>query len=203
MPYDGEGDGAWTALGCFPVADNPGQPGDECTVEESGVSGVDTCDIASQCWDVDPETNTGTCAAMCSGAIDNPICDDPDTGCVIANDELIVLCLPTCDPIIQDCPDGLGCYPVDAGFFCAPDGSGAGGAQGDPCTSINGCDPSLMCVNAAAYGPLCGAAACCTAFCNVDDGDTCPVGAQECVSFFADGMAPPGFEEVGVCVEPA
>ncbi|MEM6994071.1 MAG: ribulose phosphate epimerase, partial [Myxococcota bacterium] len=61
---------------------------------------------------------------------------------------------------------------------------------------------SLMCISAAAYGAGCAAAACCTSFCDVDMGDTCPVGAQECLNYYAPGSAPPGFETVGVCAEP-
>ena len=43
---------------------------------------------------------------------------------------------------------------------------------------------------------------CCTPYCPVDGGpDPCNMG-EECVAFFVEGMAPPGYENVGVCVVP-
>ena len=124
MPWANDGGGAWNATRCTAVDDSAGQPGDECIVEGSGVSGIDSCDLGVMCWDVDPETNVGTCVAMCTGDEANPICEDPATTCTIANNGAIVLCLPTCDPLLQDCGDDQGCYPIDDEWSCAPDTSG-------------------------------------------------------------------------------
>jgi hypothetical protein len=123
-PWANDGGSAWNATKCVPVDANPSQVGDSCTVEGSGVSGVDTCDVSSMCWDVDPETNEGTCIAFCSGSENAPVCDDPTTSCSIANEGVLTLCLPSCDPLSQDCPDGQACYPIDNSFVCAPDASG-------------------------------------------------------------------------------
>ncbi|MEM6995294.1 MAG: hypothetical protein AAF721_32595, partial [Myxococcota bacterium] len=124
MPFDEDLSGTWNATGCFPIDDNPDQVGDECDVTGSGVSGVDTCDGGAMCFDVDAMTLTGTCVEMCGGSLANPICTDPDTSCAIANDGFIILCLATCDPLMQDCNNG-GCYPIGDGFNCAPEGTGA------------------------------------------------------------------------------
>jgi len=211
MPWANDGGGAWNATRCSPISDNPGQPGDECTVEGSGTSGIDTCDLGSMCWDVDPKTNVGTCVAMCTGDESNPICEDPDTSCAIANDGAIVLCLPACDPILQDCPEGQACYPIQDAWSCAPDASGETGVYGDACEFINVCDPGYICLDASTVpaGEACeGAGGCCTAVCDLMDpqGDAqCEgaAGGQTCQPWYEEGNAPPGYEDVGACALPA
>ena len=211
MPWANDGGSSWNATRCSPISDNPGQPGDECTVEGSGTSGIDTCDLGSMCWDVDPKTNMGTCAAMCTGDESNPICEDPDTTCAITNDGAIVLCLAACDPILQDCVEGQACYPIQDGWACAPDASGETGVYGDPCEFINVCDPGYICLDASAVptGEACeGAAGCCSAVCDITDpmGDAqCEgsAGGQTCQPWYEEGSAPPGYEDVGACALPA
>jgi hypothetical protein len=48
---------------------------------------------------------------------------------------------------------------------------------------------------------------CCSAYCDfsvMNASDTCPgvAGGQECVLWWGEGEAPPGFESVGACVIP-
>ncbi len=207
MPWSNDAT-TWNATRCSPIADNPGQPGDSCIVEGSDISGIDDCDIGAQCWDVDSETNIGTCIAMCTGDQANPICEDPDTSCTIANDGAIVLCLPACDPILQDCPEGQACYPVQEDWICAPDESGEMGVYGDACEFINVCDPGLICLGAASTPNCQGAAGCCTEVCDLGDptGDAQCTGAAEgqtCQAWYEEGAAPPGFEDIGACALPA
>jgi len=207
MPWANDGGSSWNATRCSPLDPNPAQIGDPCTVEGSGVSGIDNCDIASMCWDVDPETNMGTCAGFCSGSEANPVCEDPTTSCVIANEGGLSLCLPICDPLLQDCVEGQGCYPIDDGFACAPDAGGEDGAYGEACAFINVCDPGMFCANPEAV-PNCASEGCCSPFCDMSDPDAgaaCPgaAGGQECVAWYEEGQAPPGFENVGACAIPA
>ena len=103
MPWANDGGNSWNATKCTPLDPNPQQPGDACAVEGSGVSGVDNCAVSSMCWDVDPETNQGICVAFCSGNETESFCDDPGTECTILNDGTLILCLATCDPVLQDC----------------------------------------------------------------------------------------------------
>ena len=207
-PWANDGGTSWNSLQCVPIQNDPGQPGDPCTVEGSGVSGHDTCDVASMCWNVDPETNEGVCAAFCQGSESNPVCDDPTTSCVIANDGVLILCLPNCDPLLQNCPDGQACYPGDTQFVCVPDASGPDlGAYGDPCEFTNACDPGLLCVGAAAV-PECTSAECCSEFCDLDapdpDSECQGQGAgQQCLALFEEGQAPPGAEAYGFCAIPS
>ncbi len=205
-PWANDGGNAWNATKCVPVDPNPAQPGDTCTVEGSGVSGIDTCDVSSMCWDSDPETNEGTCIAFCTGSENNPVCDDPTTSCSIANEGTLILCLPSCDPLLQDCSEGQACYPIDNAFVCAPDASGEDqGADNDACEFINGCDPGLGCVNPEIVeGCAAGAAGCCQNFCDLTaaPADQGCAGSESCEPWFEEGNVPPGYEDVGVCALP-
>jgi len=120
MPWANDGGNSWNALKCTPLAEDPGAPGDPCTVEGSGVSGIDDCELGAMCWAVDPDTNIGHCVAMCTGSPDAPICEDPATACAIANDGVLHLCLPTCDPLAPMCPEGESCFPVGDEYVCSP-----------------------------------------------------------------------------------
>ena len=206
MPWANDGGDSWNATRCSPIDDNPGQPGDTCTVEGSGVSGLDDCDIAAMCWDVDGETNMGLCVGFCEGTEDAPFCPNPDEGCSISNDGVLILCLAYCDPLLQDCVEGSACYPEENGFFCSPDASGPDlGAIGDPCEYINVCDPGGWCANAESVPGCAGSGGCCSGYCDVTDpnaNDTCLPMGTECVPWYEPGTAPPGYEDVGVCVLP-
>jgi hypothetical protein len=208
MPWANDGGNSWNATRCSPVAPDPGQVGDPCTVEGSGVSGVDDCAIATMCWGVDPETNQGTCTAFCMGSENNPVCDNPQTACSIANEGTLILCLPTCDPLLQNCMDGEGCWGIDDDFVCAPDAGAEGeGAYGEACEFLNVCDPGLFCANPDIV-PGCQASGCCSEFCDLSDpqaGANCAGagGGQECLPWFEEGQSPPGYEDVGACGIPA
>jgi hypothetical protein len=211
MPWDDTGGNSWNATRCSPIADDPGEPGDACMVEGSGTSGIDDCELGVMCWDVDPETNVGTCVALCVGDESRPVCEDPDTACAISSRSAFVICLPVCDPVIQDCAEGQACYPILDWWSCVPDASGELGAYGDPCELLNVCDPSLVCLSAGSLpaGEACeGSAGCCTEVCDLADpaGDMQCAGAaggQTCLPWYEEGAAPPGYEEVGVCSLPA
>jgi hypothetical protein len=208
MPWDNSGQGAWNATKCTPLNPNPDQVGDDCTVEGSGTSGVDSCAIASMCWAVDPETNVGTCVAFCTGTEANPSCDNPTTTCSITNSGSLILCLPVCDPLTQNCPDGQACYGVGNAFICAPNASAAdGGNYGDPCEYLNVCNPGLFCAGAAGVPGCQGSQGCCSNFCDLTSPDGASQcggvgGGQECVPWFEENTAPPGFEDVGGCFIP-
>jgi hypothetical protein len=194
MPWADDGGVSWNATRCSPLAPDPAQTGESCTVEGSGVSGIDTCDAASMCWNVDPETNEGTCIAFCVGTENNPICTEPGHVCSVHNDGVLILCVPKCDPIAQDCPDGDACYPVDQAFVCMPDCCGEMGAYGDPCEFANA-PPSAV--------PDCSSdVGCCTTFCHLNEENWCPGAGQECLPWFEPGQAPFGYEHVGLCAVP-
>lgn len=204
-PWANDGGPSWNASRCSPVDANPGQPGDACMVEGSGVSGVDSCGVGSMCWNVDEE-NVGACVSLCQGSPDATLCDNPADVCIVANDGALPLCLPQCDPLLG-CADGEGCYPGADGFVCVPDASGPDlGGYGDACEYANACDPGLFC-GASTIVPGCDGTGCCTDYCDLSDAEPSAgcggvAGGQECVSAFDEGQAQPGLEDVGVCAIP-
>jgi hypothetical protein len=194
-----DGGGSWNATKCVPIAEDPDQPGEACTVEASPVSGVDSCDLGSMCWDVDGALH-GTCVPLCTGTSDDPACGDFTTTCSITNGGALNLCLPICNPLIDQCDDDQGCYIGGTAFVCSPDGSGAAGQQGDECMYVNACDPGLVCMDGD-YVPGCTDPACCTAVCDISSLDACAGLGVPCVPAYAEGTAPPGLELVGFCID--
>lgn len=195
-PWANDGGTAWNADGCFPVDENPGGVGDACLVEGSGTSGIDNCGIGSMCWNVDAENN-GTCVNLCTGSPEEPLCDDAATACAILNDGVLPVCLPVCDPLLQDCDDGEGCYSVNDAFFCFPDGSGDAGLALDSCDYVATCDPGLACIEGDLVGG-CDSVGCCTPYCDLTVPASCG-GDSTCMPFFPEGQAPAGLENVGYC----
>ena len=204
MPWANDGGGSWNATKCSPLDANPGQIGDECVAEGGGVSGVDNCDIGTMCWFLDAD-NKGTCVEMCQGTPDAPTCSG-DKVCDESNDGVIIVCLDTCDPLAQSCPEGQICFfdGVDT-FICDFDASGDMGKYGDPCAYINVCDYGLFCASQENVPDCPSADGCCSPYCNIMEPNTCP-GApmQECLPWYGEGNpTPPGQENVGACAVPA
>lgn len=198
MPWANDGGGSWNAAKCTPEAADPGQPGDPCVAEGSGTSGIDDCVKGTMCWFLDAE-NKGTCIDMCTGSIDAPTCPDQSQVCDISNDGVIIICLNTCYPLTQDCPDGQICFWDGATeFICDFDASGAEGQYQDPCAYINVCDYGLWCAGPASV-PGCGSDdGCCTPYCSLAQPE-CPAGTV-CEPWYEEGSVPPGQEDIGGCV---
>ncbi len=201
MLWANDGGNSWNATRCSPIAENPGGPGEPCTIEGSPYSGIDTCELGAMCWDVDLETLEGRCVAMCIGDRESPTCEDPNSSCIITSGPP-ALCLPNCDPVAQDCAEGEACYPFSDVFHCIPDASGEMGAPGDPCEYINACDPGTFCAQADIVPDCMGALGCCSPFCAVDDPMPPCLPGQICAPYYEEGSAPGGYELVGACVLP-
>lgn len=187
----------WNANKCVDVI-GQGVGGDACMVEGSGVAGIDDCDIGHVCLNTNAR-GVGACVEFCQG--DNEDCGVGDV-CAVYNDGVLPICLVGCDPLLQDCPEGQGCIDTpNNSFICFNDASGDQGADGDVCPADDGensCDPGMWC---GANSNGCDSVNCCTPYCDLDD-PQCPM-PDVCTSFFGDaGSAPPGFENVGVCVLP-
>jgi hypothetical protein len=201
MPWANDGGNAWNATKCTPIARAPNAPGESCTVVDNGVSGIDDCEAGAMCWNVDAATNAGECVAFCDGPQQNPTCPDPSAPCAYLGESTpFMLCLPYCDPLVQDCGAESGCYPSSEGFYCEWDGSGEGGGAGSPCEYLNTCDPGLFCARSGTI-PDCFGTGCCSPFCDAADPETpCPAGL-ECIPWYEKGQAPAQFESVGGCME--
>ena len=196
VPYGSTG-GNWDANKCVPVTGS-GAAGDTCTYG-GATEATDDCDENTHCWDamdVDGQL-VGVCTEFCGGTPDDPQCDG-DTSCLIANEGSINLCITNCDPLLQDCNDGLACFFAAGNFNCIFTTSDI--PTGDPCAYINDCAGGNTCLNAEIM-PNCNGSSCCGNWCDLDD-PTCPQEGTECTAFFEEGMAPPSFETVGVCILP-
>lgn len=187
----------WNATSCKPVVDDPVGIDETCHVVGSGYSGIDDCPVGAMCWDVDPKTNQGVCVPFCVGSEDTWVCEDPMRQCFACGDFNNCawrLCLPVCDPLDQDCPEGQACYWLGNAWGCGPDASGDAGANGDPCDFINECDPGLVCLLDSGV---------CSEVCDLDDMQCAgAIEGQVCLPWYEDGEAPPGYEDLGVCTLP-
>jgi len=202
-PWSSDGTETWNGARCVPIFDNPGQPGDPCTVEEHDPhSGIDTCDLGTVCLHANPLTDAGTCVALCFGTEAKPGCEDPQRHCIFL-DELVPVCLPSCNPLMPECAADEGCYAAaDDAFVCWTPAETAG-IQGDECDSSNGCMPGHACVAAEDFSGCMGELGCCAQYCDVATGLPCPTDeGVVCLPWYDDGMAPPGYENVGYCALP-
>lgn len=194
-----DGGSAWNSTRCVPIDPSPVGVGETCVVEGSGVSGIDNCDAGAMCWAVDTETSEGTCVALCTGSENAPSCGPAATTCSIANEGVLTLCLPVCNPLADECDEGEGCYPIDDTFQCAP--SAGEGGVGEPCEFVNACASGHACVNSGIVpGCPAGSAGCCTSYCDLEgDGSECVAG-QECMPWYEMGEAPDAcLEGAGIC----
>jgi hypothetical protein len=194
VPYGSTG-GGWDAHKCVPVLGDQA-PGEPCTYSGTEES-IDDCDATSFCWDVNQEY-VGTCTSICAGTNDDPECP-PGTSVLYGN--VLCLCIPTCDPILQDCNEGLACFWANNGFNCIFTTSDI--PSGEPCGFINDCAQGNACITAEVL-PNCAGAACCSPWCQLGDGDLpCEVlPGSTCVPFFEQDMAPPGYDHIGICLLP-
>jgi hypothetical protein len=196
------GSSAWDSNVCRDIQGDA-QTGDLCMMTDgSSTSGNDTCAEGSLCWDPDPDSNVGTCVAFCEGPADSPSCE-AGTLCGVNNDGVLPICLPTCDPLAQDCEntDNL-CLPTPAsdGYYCVLDASQQMAPYGAPCSYLNGCNTGLLCVDPAGVPePECASAwGCCSPMCSLAAAEPCPGAGQTCEPVF--DPQPPGYEDVGVCI---
>ncbi len=185
---------------CRPVVVNPARPGEPCSQLGGEAEGLDTCERHSTCRD-------DVCVAMCRGGDEQGACLRPEEFCHVNGSGSLVLCLDACDPILQNCPDGEGCYLVDNSFQCAPAAALEPTGSGDGCEFINACDAGLICLNPGVRSdcpPNSGG--CCVETCDFTASD-CPP-AFECAALYEPfpsfpGNLPRHLENVGICVDPS
>jgi len=193
----------WDANKCVP-ATGDGQVGDPCDIEGGKYTGIDNCAVGFICLLTDNDGFGGVCVEFCNT---NQECPESDGNCAIYNDGSLPICLITCDPLLQDCPEGQGCYnSAGDDFVCYKySGEGGEGAPGDECNYVNQCQPGTICL-APDSVEGCGAeAGCCSPYCDLDEpnpSEGCNP-TEECTPYFEEGAAPPGLENLGVCAIPA
>lgn len=190
---------------CVPIPDNPKAHNEPCAVGPEGL-GDDNCDLGSVCLDLDYD-GSGFCLPYCTGDSQNPMCEGSDRTCVklffgfdFGN------CFKQCDPLVQDCSAGEGCY-MDAikvggtNFVCLPVvQEGKDKVYGDNCIGWSSCEPGYACLYEE-FVPGC-SGLCCSPWCDTSEGDgpcTDIDPTMSCVPWYAEQDAPPGLETVGVC----
>lgn len=194
----GDDNNDFDAAKCVPVVDPPKQLDELCISEGEFGDGLDDCDAGLICVGIGP-TKNGTCVPLCQGLEDDPLCPE-DWLCAGGSGNFFDLCLPSCDPLAQDCIEGTGCYGTEYGFVCMPDKSGDEGQLFDPCQFSNSCEPGLYCGPTFA-SPECmqsDVLGCCTPICEL--GGSCPAGT-DCAAVWDPPH--PDYPDVGVCVAPS
>ena len=206
VPFGFPSDEDFTGLRCVPVAEDGQSAGDPCSMFDHTLSGFDDCDASSMCAHLDEDTFEGTCLSFCFGDENNPLCADPDYTCRLDAGPS-GLCFAFCDPLLQDCAKGMGCYPAEdprvgphdgyAGI-CLNDLSMGSNGPGAWCDELNGCAPLSFCA-APSRVPGCeNPDGCCTSYCALDVPDPhaqCMEG-QECRILYSD---PWGLQAHGAC----
>lgn len=198
VAYGSGGSNSWNATKCVTVTGD-GVPGDVCSAPQGGLAGVDDCGAGVFCWDV--LNNLGVCVALCQGTADSPTCD-PDSVCLVSNEGVLNLCLPRCDPLVQDCPGDDLCVPNGDNFFCSQDASGDEGQTNDPCQGGNVCDKGLLCRDTATASSACdpGSNGCCQPYCEYPDAP-CPNPDQACLQWYNPDDLPMNDPKlaIGIC----
>lgn len=203
---------------CVPYVSGPGQsydafkcvdvqgdqaPGEPCT-SVGPSEAIDDCDATSICFNLTEEGEgfTGNCVAQCVGTPEMPSCEG-EAYCSLSGDSSLALCFPLCNPLEQsDCGEGFGCYWAGQNFTCLAETQNL--PTGADCGFLNDCAPGLVCL-VPEFVPGCEGSPCCAPFCDIEQGDQpCEeaLPGTSCVSFWEDGMAEPGYENVGVCITP-
>lgn len=196
----------WNKTRCVPVLPDPAQVGEACFVGDVPDAGLDNCDVGARCWDVhaDMDTLVGTCAALCTGSPDAPVCPRGTYCTLFGLGNAYGVCLePGCDLLAQDCDESELCIPFGDGVECVLDVSGEAGQVHDSCEAENDCDPGLLCLPpdaATECDPR--SNGCCEPLCDLTLPNPCSGQDQVCAPYFPEGEAPPGSEHVGICSLP-
>ncbi len=174
-----------------------------CTTMGDALSGFDDCGLGMLCWR-ENERGQGICVGLCDAEIDPECaCADPKATPSLCQSCAVGVCLPPCDPLLDECADGDVCVPNGDAFLCVVDASEDEGQVNDPCEFVNACDEGLACLVSAMASSACGqdAGGCCTPFCEFPGG-ACPNQDQACTAWYEPGTAPEGAEHIGVCSIP-
>lgn len=195
--------GSWYGgMKCVPVMEDPVGLGEPCSVAGPSLSGLDNCEAGAFCFD-SYEGHPGTCTPICTYEAGMYTCP-PGYALAYARD-VVCMCLPACDPLVQDCvnPDDECVEIFGHGFYCVFDASGEGGQVHEPCDRMNGCDPGLACTwSGAAIECDQQTWGCCEPYCDLTQPNTCPGQGQVCNPVYPGEYAPKGYEHIGTCAVP-
>lgn len=196
---------------CVPVLGEQGV--DEPCEYHGHELGSDDCDANSHCWNLEQTEEggyVGSCVPICQGTgWEDATCEGQGESCFGYECRLIgqvgmPLCVESCDPMAQDCGEGMSCvyYGGYVDTVCAVQTLETPKLTGETCESASDCAPGLMCGNAD-YLPSCEGWSCCTPFCAAGDDASCDaaVPGTVCSDRFRT-LAPEGCPEFGGCFLP-
>lgn len=189
IPY---GMGTWNAQGCFDVIDRPGELGDPCQALDPEQTNADTCGKGLFCW-----VSTLTCMPLCQGSPSSFLCPD-GFACATANNLVLAVCLPACDPRKLDCNSENEVCAFSLGIFeCIQRQSEL--AVFSPCQTNNQCANGLAC-HSSDVAAECDQdfGSCCTALCTTDMAEPCPGVGQNCVPLLSLPDVPE-YQDLGFC----
>lgn len=180
---------------CVPVSGDR-KPGEECTVVP-GYTGEDDCETGAVCLRLDL-VGPAVCFDMCK-AVD-PLCENGENfDCFQGVVGIVDVCVPSCDPLGNDCDTDFICVPEGQIFWCIP-------AVGNvplfgACPNGNECGAGLFCaspIGAMECDP--DVSGCCLPFCDLNGTeDACPGMGQVCVSIYPPDDIPSKYSHVGIC----
>jgi len=195
----------WHASRCVPLASDPKQVGETCSVFGAWNAGCDDCVAGAMCLFVPEDDGEGVCVRFCEPPGDKASCSESGKICAMANDGALPVCLDPCNPLTPGCPPEAGCLYIHEiqDFACAPRWMDA--AYGEPCSTFLGtCASGLACVDREAFPEGACPSGCCTQACDLSAPNECPHAqdGQVCTPLCEPGQAPPGNENVGLCKMP-
>jgi hypothetical protein len=202
-------EGSWRR--CVPIAEDPAQLDEPCTIQGDLGSGLSECDAGLVCTDVDKQGH-GQCWAFCQGEPPDETCPE-DMECLITADAWFNICARSCNPLLQDCPAPGNVCAVHQSFEPGDNepfrcwlprkfDEVHTGELASPCMFADQCAPGLVCLLGELSPDCPDDEACCEPLCATDAPNECPDQGQECVAWFPEGTAPPGQDNVGVCAIP-
>lgn len=178
---------------CVPVLGD-GQESSPCSYDPA--SRTDDCDADSFCWALAGDALS--CHAFCDPQLEPSSCMYGSCLHALAPEAApLSLCVSDCDPLLQNCPAGAGCYRVAMHeFICLPLLGDAG--PGEPCEQVQDCAPGNHCMEAEALAN-CPADKCCAPFCDAWDPNCEAVPGTQCAILEPDPWCR---NPLGLCVSP-
>lgn len=175
------------------VADPPVPIGGQCNLLWGDLK--DDCERGAMCFGLGIFADSKRCTPLATGSADAAVCADPCSQPFVYFG-LFGLCTPPCDPLGNDCPEGVVCNAVvhKGKFVCTYEGAAG---LNEACTNTDDCVEGSTCVVNVLL-PNCSSTRCCTPLCELVAPDPCPAAMPDT----ACQTWPPYFDVDEACIPP-